>query len=131
MLKVFNLFQERSFMRFMRKVVILTGLLSFLITVSVYSQTILNSFPSPGPEPRGLAWDGSFLWCAEYSSGKIYKLNPSSGVKVDSVSFPLQSSFGGITWGSDDQIWVANGSYVYEIDPSSGDTLSSFHCPGG
>lgn len=118
-------------MRFMRKVVILTGLLSFLITVSVFSQTLLNSFPSPGPEPRGLAWDGSFLWCAEYSSGKIFKLNPLTGAKVDSFSFPLQSSFGGITWGSDDQIWVANGSYVYEIDPSSGDTLSSFHCPGG
>lgn len=118
-------------MRFMRKVVILTGLLSFLITVSVYSQTILNSFPSPGPEPRGLAWDGSFLWCAEYSSEKIFKLDPLTGAKVDSFSFPLLSDFGGITWGSDDQIWVANGSYVYEIAPASGDTLSSFHCPGG
>ena len=113
------------------KIAILVGLLNFLFSGSVSSQTILNSFPAPGSEPRGLAWDGSFLWCAEYSSGKIFKLDPSTGSKVDSVSFPLQSSYGGITWGSNDQMWVANGSYVYEIDPTSGDTLSSFHCPGG
>ena len=113
------------------KVVILAGLWSLLIAVSVYSQTIINSFPSPGLEPRGLAWDGSYLWCAEYSSGKIFKLNPLTGAKADSFSFPLQSDFGGITWGSNDQIWVANGIYVYEIDPASGDTLSFFRCPGG
>lgn len=131
MLKVFNLFHERSFMRFVVKVAIFAGLFNFLFSVSVFSQTILNSFPSPGPEPRGLAWDGSFLWCAEYSSGKIFKLNPSTGAKVDSFSFQIESAFGGITWGSDDQIWVANGGLIYEIDPASGETLSSFSCPGG
>jgi len=113
------------------KVLVLAGLLSLLVSASACSQTIINSFPSPGPEPRGLAWDGSYLWCAEYSSGKIFKLEPSTGAKVDSVSFPLQSDFGGITWGSEDQIWVANGVYIYEIDPSSGDTLGLFRCPGG
>ncbi len=118
-------------MRFVIRVVILAGLLNFLFSISVFSQTILNSFPSPGPEPRGLAWDGSFLWCAEYSTGKIYKLDPLTGGELGMFSFLLQSDFGGITWGSDDQIWVANGSYVYEVDPTSGDTLSSFHCPGG
>jgi streptogramin lyase len=131
MFKLFNIFQKGSFMRLVIKVGILVGLLEFLFCASVFSQTILNSFPSPGPEPRGLAWDGSFLWCAEYSYGKIFKLDPSTGAKVDSFSFPLEGDFGGITWGSDDQIWVANGSYVYEIDLGSGDTLSSFHCPGG
>ena len=118
-------------MRWMIKAVILTGLLHLLGSVLVFSQTILNSFPSPGIEPRGLAWDGSFLWCAEYSAQMIFKLEPSTGTKVDSVSFPLYGDFGGITWGSHDQIWVANGSYVYEINPATGETLSYFHCPGG
>jgi DNA-binding beta-propeller fold protein YncE len=113
------------------KVVVLAGLLSFLIGPSVYSQTIIHSIPGPGPEPRGLAWDGSFLWCAEYSSGKIFKLDPSTGARVDSFSFDLLSDFGGIAWGSEDQIWVGNGSRIYEIDPASGDTLSYFSCPGG
>lgn len=113
------------------KVVIPAGLLSLFISVSVSSQTIINSFPSPGPMPAGLAWDGSFLWCAEYSSGKVFKLNPSTGAKVDSFSFQFYSSFGGITWGIEDQIWIANGSRIYEIDPTSGDTLSYFSCPGG
>lgn len=118
-------------MRLVIKVGILAGLLKFLFCASVFSQTILNSFPSPGPEPRGLAWDGSFLWCAEYSYGKIFQLDPLTGAKVDSFSFPLESAFGGITWGSNDQIWVANGSLIYEIDPTSAETLSSFSCPGG
>jgi hypothetical protein len=113
------------------KIVILLGLLIFSIPVSIFSQTIINSFPAPGFEPRGLAWDGSFLWCADYYSGKIFKLNPSNGAKADSVSFPMLSDYGGITWGNNGQIWVANGSYVYQINPVSGDTISSFHCPGG
>jgi len=113
------------------KIVILLGLLIFSIPVSIFSQTIIKSFPAPGFEPRGLAWDGSFLWCADYYSGKIFKLNPSNGAKVDSVSFPLLSDYGGITWGNNGQLWVANGSYVYQINPVSGDTISSFHCPGG
>lgn len=118
-------------MRWMIKTVILTGLLHLLSSVLVFSQTILNSFPSPGLEPRGLAWDGAFLWCADYSSQMIFKLAPSTGARVDSFSFPLQNDFGGITWGDQDQIWVANGSYVYEVDPAFGIIRSFFHCPGG
>ena len=114
-----------------RNPLFILGLLSFLMSAPVYSQTIVNSFPSPGSEPRGLAWDGSYLWCAEYESGKVFKLDPAAGSKVDSFVFPIDSQFGGITWGSDNQIWMANGSYVYEVNPISGDTISSFRCPGG
>jgi DNA-binding beta-propeller fold protein YncE len=113
------------------KIVILSGFLIFSIPVSVFSQTIIKSLPAPGAEPRGLAWDGSYLWCAEYFSGKIYKLDPSNGAKVDSVSFQIMGDYGGITWGNNGQLWVANGSYIYQINPASGDTTSSFHCPGG
>lgn len=113
------------------KVIILASVMSFTITVSSISQTIIHSFPSPGSEPRGLTWDGTFLWCAEYSTGKIYKLNSETGVKIDSFSFPIQTLFGGITWGSEGQIWIANGGVIFEIDPDSGDTLSNFSCPGG
>lgn len=114
-----------------RKLVVFAGLVIMLLPASVNSQTIIHSFPAPGPEPRGLTWDGSFLWCGEYSSGQVFKLDPVTGAKVDSFSFPLLSEFGGITWGSEGQIWVGNGSRVYEIQPATGDTLSYFSCPGG
>jgi len=113
------------------KIIVIASVMIFLITIGVKSQTIIHSFPSPGSEPRGLTWDGTFLWCAEYSSGKVFKLNPATGAKVDSFSFPIQNLFGGITWGSEGQIWIANGSFIFEIDPDSGDTLSNFSCPGG
>lgn len=34
------------------------------------------SFPSPGPGPAGLAWDGETLWHADYRDGRIYGLDP-------------------------------------------------------
>jgi hypothetical protein len=36
---------------------------------------ILASYPSPGLDPSGLAFDGTSLWSADASDAKIYKLN--------------------------------------------------------
>ncbi len=35
---------------------------------------LLNSFPSPGPQPYGLAFDGVNLWCGDLETGRIYQL---------------------------------------------------------
>jgi streptogramin lyase len=102
---------------------------SFLV-LSVRSQTVVDSFPSPGNEPRGLAWDGEYLWCADAQLGSLNQLDPSTGATVSAFSFNVQSDYGGITWGSDTSIWIANGRKVYNIDPSTADTISSFSCPG-
>jgi hypothetical protein len=39
--------------------------------------TVLRSFLSPGQFPRGLAWDGPFLWNAD-GTQKIYQLRLST-----------------------------------------------------
>ncbi len=35
---------------------------------------VLDYFPSPGPYPAGIAWDGRYLWCADYETRMVYKL---------------------------------------------------------
>ena len=94
-------------------------------------QAIVDSFPSPSTEPRGLAWDGEYLWCVDAGIDSVYKLDPSNGMIVSSFPFSIDLSYGGITWDDDTTIWIANGSNVYKVDPTTGQSLSYFHCVYG
>jgi len=106
-------------------------IVSAVLAVTVKGQTIVDSFPSPGSEPRGLAWDGEYLWCSDAGIDSVYKLDTFTGDIASDFSFNIYDDYGGITWSIDSTIWLANGSYVYEIDPSTGKTIHSFSCPGG
>ena len=101
------------------------------LAVTVNGQTIVDSFASPGSEPRGLAWDGEYLWCSDARTDVVYKLDTFSGDIVSEFPFNIYEDYGGITWGTDSTIWIANGSYIYEINASTGKTVHSFSCPGG
>ena len=94
------------------------------------TQTVVDSFPSPGNQTRGLAWDGSFLWNAD-AEDTVYRIDPSTGEVVSSFYFPIDSAYGGITWGLDNSLWIANGRIIYKVNPTTGDILYSFECPGG
>lgn len=111
-------------------------ILGFLLTclvmaTSVYSHEIVNSFRSPGSEPRGLAWDGRYLWCADADMDLIYRLDPSDGTVISSVPYPVNSWYGGLAWGGDSTLWIANGGIISRIDTAKGGIVSEFSCPGG
>jgi len=36
---------------------------------------IAKRFPSPGPSPTDLSWDGTYLWCADDETDKFYKID--------------------------------------------------------
>jgi len=97
----------------------------------VNPQTIVGEFRSPAEEPRGLAWDGGHLWCADSEVDSVYELNPANGEVLSSFYFSLSSSYSGLTWSQDDNLWIATGSYVYKVNPTTGEELANFHCPGG
>jgi len=40
---------------------------------------VLDSFPSPGPYPTGLAWDGEHLWNVDYEARRLHRLKLSAG----------------------------------------------------
>jgi PKD repeat protein len=68
---------------------------------------VVSQFRSPGPNPRGLAWDGRYLWCADASGeGTLYKIDPSSGSAVSAIPSPGMEP-AGLAW---------DGKYLWNVD---------------
>jgi len=67
---------------------------------------IIRSFPSPGPSPQGLAWDGEYLWVSDDSTDIIYSINHLNGSINSSFSSP----------GSESRGLTYDGTYLWNID---------------
>ncbi|OGL45750.1 MAG: hypothetical protein A2161_05060 [Candidatus Schekmanbacteria bacterium RBG_13_48_7] len=65
----------------------------------------LESIPAPGPEPRGIAWDGTVFWVSDEANKKIYRINPEN--KKSSYSFKYDGIPAGITWDGN-YLWLAD-----------------------
>jgi len=107
--------------------------LIIIIPASSIAQKIMKEFDAPGPESRGLTWDGQYLWCADAEEDSLFKIDPESGQVIHAISFDLNAAYGGgITWNGDDEaIWVTRVQYFYKLDANTGQGLTNFHCPGG
>ncbi len=101
-------------------------------TMSVVSgQAIVRSIPAPGPEPRGLAWDGNALWVADAELDSVFRVDPVDGTVLHSFYFYTDFWYGGLTWSIDDNLWLSNGASIYLLMPSTGDVKYVLPCPGG
>lgn len=94
---------------------------------------ILRSFDSPCNDPEGLAWDGSHLWCGDWDSHGIYKINPETGEVVASFDFPggPEAGPGGLAWDGD-YLWCGNrpANIIYKINPHTGAVIRTIDFPG-
>ena len=106
-------------------------LFCLVLVGSTQAQEVVDSWPSPRGEPRGLAWDGEYLWCADAGTDSVYKLDISDGTVISVFPFLIDSLNGGITWSEDTAIWIAGGSKIHEVNPANGNEISNFGCPGG
>jgi hypothetical protein len=81
---------------------------------------IVAELPAPGPRPAGLAWDGQHLWNADFRSGRLYCLQPTTGVVVDSLVCPGVLS--GLAWDGE-HLWQAlvDENWLRAINPGSHD----------
>jgi transglutaminase-like putative cysteine protease len=81
---------------------------------------VMTSFPSPGPRPTGLAWDGKALWLAEKKTRKLYRLDPETGKVLKSFEVPLIEPTG-LAWDGE-YLWVidAFSNLISVINPKSG-----------
>jgi hypothetical protein len=75
----------------MRKKVKIAGAIAGLgivlmatLTFAQQLNTVIDSFASPGSIPTGLAWDGQYLWNADKSDYKIYKIQ-TYGVRIKKI----------------------------------------------
>lgn len=56
----------------------------------------LESIETPGPEPRGLAWDGTTLWISDEDSRKLFRINIET--RRVQYSFDYNGIPAGMTW---------------------------------
>jgi len=91
---------------------------------------VIKSFAAPGTGPLGLAWDGEYLWNADWETGMIYKLSLSTGSVVQSFSSPGGRPFG-LTYDGT-YLWVTSrdSDMIYQLDPATGSVIRSIPSPG-
>ena len=82
--------------------------------------TILDTYDAPGQGPAGLAWDGRFLWNADYSGGKIYRIDPAT-VEAD-VVLVCPGNLSGLAWDGR-SLWQSlyDGGTLRRINPETND----------
>jgi glutamine cyclotransferase len=67
----------------------------------------LESVPAPGPQPCGIAWDGTTLWISDENEKKLFRIDPLSGrVKY---SFRYEGIPAGMAWDGKN-LWQADSS---------------------
>lgn len=66
---------------------------------------VIRSFPSPGPQPWGMTFDGASLWINDFAEKKVYEVDPNTGAVLSSFLVPDQEGGAkGMTW---------DGQYLY------------------
>ncbi len=91
---------------------------------------ILKEFDSPGDEPTGLTWDGSYLWNADWGTDKIYKIRPDTGEVINEISSPGTVPFG-LAWDGN-YLWNADfySGKIYKINSNTGEVIRVIDSPG-
>ena len=94
----------------------------------VNAPTVVSSFASPGPSPRGLAFEGTNWWCSDATHDRIYKLSTSGSVMS---SFPSPGSLStGLAWDGTNLWNVDNNSDLFYKLSTTGTVLGTFATPG-
>ena len=91
---------------------------------------VITSFSSPGSGPLGLAWDGEYLWNADWAALTVYKIDPLDGSVITSFPSPGTRPFG-LTYDGE-YLWIAirDDAKIYKLDPTDGSVISSIPSPG-
>ncbi len=102
----------------------------FLFKIDTTSGAVLDSFPLPGLSyTEDLAWDGKNIWHAEYN-GKVYKIDPTNGTYLDTISAPTDYPTG-LTWDGT-YLWTASyaSDSIYQFSHLDGSLIKRFASPG-
>lgn len=104
------------------------------LTVSA-GEMVLKVLDAPGADPdvAGLAWDGQYLWVADFTTEELYQLDPQTGAVLKTLQTPgMYESPIALTWDGT-ALWVATlgetQDKLYQIDASTGQVLQSFAVP--
>jgi hypothetical protein len=98
---------------------------------------VVETVTTEAPGRSALGSDGTHLWLADWGApgtGRIYKVDPSSGDTLYSIPSPDKWP-GGVAWDGVN-LWIAGYITVRKVDPATGDVLDEFSViyspqPGG
>jgi len=99
-------------------------------------QTVIDSVPAPGVDAHmGLGWDGTYLYMASNDlvppTRLVYVIDPVTGTVVNTITTTLTGYVLGATY-LNGSLWLQQffpDNTTYEIDPNTGNVLSSFLSP--
>jgi len=90
-------------------------------------------FATPGSVPRGLTFDGTYLWHVDDAATPvIYRLDPNDGSSTLNFNAPGTEARG-LAWDFDNSVlWHCDSAtdLIYKLDPADGTVLDSFAAPG-
>ena len=89
--------------------------------------------PAPGPEPLGLAFDGTTMWIASREAHRLYAVNPVTWTVGEEAECP-GAPFGIAVTGDEFRVVIGHGEddddrYIYEFLPGRGFTDGRIACP--
>src|ERR1700689_4328608 len=94
------------------------------------AQTMVPATFPVGKEPYGVAFDGAFIWVANFRSDTVSKVRPSDGASLGTFNVG-RGPIGVVSDGTN--IWVTNniGGSVTELRASDGKILATFEVGPG
>jgi hypothetical protein len=89
--------------------------------------------PAPGPEPLGLAFDGTTLWIASREAHRLYALDPATWTVGEEAKAP-GAPFGIAVVGDELRVVIGYGDddddrYIYRFVPGHGFKNNRIECP--
>lgn len=101
------------------------------IPVIAHPGKVVRTLDAPGGFCTGMAFDGEFLWVADYKADKLFKINVSSGEIAGSVASPGFWPTG-LAWDGK-ALWNADSksAKIFKVDPGDGTILKAIDAPSG
>ena len=89
--------------------------------------------PAPGPEPLGLAFDGTTLWIASREAHRLFAIDPATWTVVEEAQAP-GAPFGVAVGGDGLRVVIGFGEddddrYIYRFVPGRGFDTDRIECP--
>jgi len=98
--------------------------------VSSLNMPIKAQFDTPIRNPTGLAYDGENIWLSSADDKTIIKLDPITGVNLQSLDTGIDKPWG-MAWDGN-FLWVIDYSdnWIYKVNVSTGEIAHSIKAPG-
>jgi DNA-binding beta-propeller fold protein YncE len=93
----------------------------------------VQRFPAPGPEPLGLAFDGTTLWVSSREGHRLYSVNPATWTVIEEFQTP-GAPFGVAVGPKELRVVIGFGDddddrYIYRFDRNNGFASDRIACP--